>query len=394
MMTSPTTAERTVVLSEFDSALLQLTAEQARELRRAADGAVTVQPDDTAGTWRITTSHYVGTIVTSATRILIRPKVSTGSLFYLLEAGGKPVETDLPDFAYDSTADLLPSFATFYARHLEQALARGIPRTYQERQERLPQIRGRPDLPAQLRLAGLPLTADTHLARLLHGAARRLLLLPGITSPTRKALQRLAATLNEAAPCTPQDIRTPVTFTRLNEHCRPAERLARLILGNQTLHCSAGATGAATFLIDMNSVFETFIASRLRRYLAGQLTVRTQQTQPLGHGGTAKIRPDLIFERTGGATVYVADTKYKITADGYARDTDYYQILAYATALDVPAGMLIYCQNDGHAPPRSISVGAHRTRLDTCAVQLTGSPQDIEHRIKHLASQITDRTQS
>ena len=52
--------------------------------------------------------------------------------------------------------------------------------------------------------------------------------------------------------------------------------------------------------------------------------------------------------------MYVADTKYKITADGYARDTDYYQILAYTRALDVPAGMLIYCQRDGDAPPRAI----------------------------------------
>ena len=153
---------------------------------------------------------------------------------------------------------------------------------------------------------------------MLRGAALRLLRLPGVTVPTRQALQRLAALLGEAGPCTPQDLRTPTAFTRLDEHCRPAEHLARMVLGNQTLRCAAGTAGAAVFLIDMNTAFETFVAARLARYLAGRLTVRTQQTQPLGHGGTARIRPDLTFEQPGGTTVYVADTKYKITADGYA----------------------------------------------------------------------------
>ena len=88
-----------------------------------------------------------------------------------------------------------------------------------------------------------------------------------------------------------------------------------------------------------------------------------QQTRPLGHGRAARIRPDLTFEQPTGKAVYVADTKYKITADGYARDADYYQILAYARALDVPAGMLIYCQRNGDAPPRTITVGTHQTEL-------------------------------
>jgi 5-methylcytosine-specific restriction enzyme subunit McrC len=146
---------------------------------------------------------------------------------------------------------------------------------------------------------------------------------------------------------------------------------------DRTLQCLAGAAGATVFLIDMNNAFESFVAARLTRYLAGHLTVRTQQTREFGHGGTARIRPDLIFQQASGQTVYVADTKYKITADGYARDTDYYQILAYATALNVPGGMLIYCQREGTIPPTAITVGPNRTRLDTRALTLEGTPGDI-----------------
>ena len=227
---------------------------------------------------------------------------------------------------------------------------------------------------------------------MLRSAALRLLRLPGVTVPTRQALQRLAALLGEAGPCTPQDLRTPTAFTRLDEHCRPAEHLARMVLGNQTLRCAAGTAGASVFLIDMNLAFEAFVTARLARYLAGRLTVRAQQTRLLGHGGTARIRPDLTFASPGGTTVYVADTKYKITADGYARDRDYYQILAYTRALDVPAGMLIYCQRDGDAPPTSITVGADQVRLDTSALALTGTPADIERRLQALADQVTQRT--
>jgi 5-methylcytosine-specific restriction enzyme subunit McrC len=165
-----------------------------------------------------------------------------------------------------------------------------------------------------------------------------------------------------------------------------------MILGDQTLRCAAGTAGASVFLIDMNRAFEAFVTARLARYLAGRLDVRAQETRRLGHGGTARIRPDLTFQSPGGMTVYVADTKYKITADGYARDSDYYQILAYTRALDVPAGMLIYCQRDGDAPPTSITVGAHQIRLDTSALALTGTPADIERHLHALADQITQRT--
>ena len=224
---------------------------------------------------------------------------------------------------------------------------------------------------------------------MLRGAALLLLRLPGVTVPARQALQRLDALLGEAGPCTSQDLRTPTALTRLDQHCCLAEHLARMVLGNETLHCAAGTAGASVFLIGMNLAFEAFVAARLARYLAGRLDVRAQETHRLGHGGTARIRPDLTFQSPGGTTVYVADAKYKITADGYARDRDYYQILAYTRVLDVPAGMLIYCQRDGNAPATSITVGV---RLDTSALALTGTPADIEQRLHPLADQIARRT--
>ena len=196
-------------LPEYGTADLQLTVAQARALRHLARGRLAISPGDAEDSWHIKASSYVGTIVTPGLRLLIVPKVATASLFYLLEASGRSLDTGPAQFDYDQARDLVPSFATFYARHLETALTQGISRAYQECQERLTGVRGRIDLPAQLRLAGLPLpavctfddyTADIPLNRILRAAAIRMLRFPGVTVTTRQALQRLAAPLGEAGP--------------------------------------------------------------------------------------------------------------------------------------------------------------------------------------------------
>ena len=93
-------------------------------------------------------------------------------------------------------------------------------------------------LPAECRFDEY--TADIPLNRILRGAAVRLLRLPGVTIPTRQALQRLAAQLGEAGLPRSADLQSQTVFTRLNEYCLPAEHLARMILGNSSLIDAAG----------------------------------------------------------------------------------------------------------------------------------------------------------
>ena len=73
--------------------------------------------------------------------------------------------------------------------------------------------------------------------------------------------------------------------------------------------------GAAVFMIDMNKVFEEFIEARLVRLLAGRLVVKPQSRSHLDHACKVVIQPDLVFRSKNLETVYVADTKYKVTAD-------------------------------------------------------------------------------
>ena len=50
-----------------------------------------------------------------------------------------------------------------------------------------------------------------------------------------------------------------IRYTRLDEHYRPAVELARLIIENFSRELFGGQVSGASFLIDMNVVFEQFL---------------------------------------------------------------------------------------------------------------------------------------
>jgi 5-methylcytosine-specific restriction enzyme subunit McrC len=102
------------------------------------------------------------------------------------------------------------------------------------------------------------------------------------------------------------------------------------------------------------------------------------------------MRPDLLFRRRGGA-VFVGDIKYKVIADARALNADYYQLLAYTTALDLPEGVLIYCLADGGVPERSVTVRHAGKVLHTRAIDLTGEPAAVAAEIEALADWIAER---
>jgi hypothetical protein len=64
-------------------------------------------------------------------------------------------------------------------------------------------------------------------------------------------------------------------------------------------------------------------------------------------------------------------------------------MLAYIRAVNVPEGMLVYCQYDGAAPPTNISVLNLGTRLSTWMPRLDRTSIDIEQELQALAAYIT-----
>ena len=395
-------ADRFLLLNEYETVSVRLSERQARRLEEAASPYVSVYLHPDPGIWRVKAHHYVGTLVVDDLRILIRPKIKIENLFLMLEVGlpDRAWQKDL--FGYHTHNDLLSAMVSFFARTVESTLARGLFHSYQERSGDLNTIRGRIDFKRQLARASLPLpvacrweefTADVAENRYLKAAIRRSLRVAGAPIADRRRLMRELVALEEVSdvPVRGNDL-DRIAITRLNEHYRPALVLARLLLDNLTLVDRKGGTPAACFMVDMNDLFERFITERLCRALSGRLTVEAQTWTHLDADRRVGMRPDLVFRRPGsGAVAYAGDIKYKLTEEAFGNNADYYQLLAYTTALDLPEGVLIYCRSEVGRPAREITVRHAGKKLHVRAVDLAGAPAKVAEEIERLADWIADR---
>jgi 5-methylcytosine-specific restriction enzyme subunit McrC len=386
-----------VELEEWQEREIPLSATQERALRAEAGTRLQTLPG-APGQFRIRANSHVGAIVTSDVVVLIRPKATTSMVLHLASVDDGLFAIEDTESLMLETQELLPGLATLYLSRLERLVRRGIGRSYGEQFERVPAIRGRIDLRGHLRAAGLTVpmacvfdefTVDTRLNRRAKAAALILARLPGVGGSVGLRLRRLAAEFDGAGELRGEDIRGESTFSRLNDHHRPVDGLATLVFRSASVEPRNGLGSVASFTLNMNTVFERFVAARLRVYLRGRLRVTSPEATHLDIGQKVKIEPDLVFRVPGTAErVFVADTKYKLTSTGLGRQADYYQLLAYTAALDLPRGLLIYCRNDEGPIDREICIGASGTRLGTSLLSLEGTARDIEFRISLLADQI------
>lgn len=392
---------RRLTLREYRSKDVPLTEAQAGALNGAGGGRyLSVEPSETPGQWQVSAHHYVGSISVDGIQVLVRPKIPLRNLFLLLEVGLR--EHDWRDEAglYETSEDLLPALVSFFARTAETTLARGLYHSYRERRDRLVALRGRIDMDRQLARPGVVIptacrftefTADLIENSYLKAAVSRSLRVAGVQPADRHRLMRHLVTLEDVS-----DVRhhpsayDDMVFNRLNEHYRPALRLARLVLANLTLQDTFGDVEASSFMLDMNELFERFVTERLQRALRGRLDVKDQHSSHLDEGRHVPIRPDLLF-RSDRATTFVADVKYKLTDESVGGpNADLYQLLAYTTALDLPEGMLIYCldaDDPGSAPGNGSSPGARVADSMRAAVSIpTGEPAVSSVRVRHTGT--------
>lgn len=386
-----------VELKEYDTVEVAMSAAVAGDLQRLGAGRLAVGVGTSPGHYTVTASQWVGVLVTPELDVVVKPKVSLENLFTLLGVGLPPHAWQRESFAFSPSRDLLVAISQFYARAVHQAIGAGVLRSYRVHEERLVAMRGRIDMAEQIRLPAQrstiactfdEYTADVMENRVLKAAAALLLRVPGVPHDARRSLKQAMVAFEEVADgWVHPDTVDRVHFTRLNAHYEPAMRLAQLILRNLSLIDRVGHNDASAFLVDMNDLFQRFVTARLRTFLRGRLVVDAEPTTWLGKGRQVAMAPDLVFRRAKAA-VFVGDTKYKLSPDGRGRSSDYYQMLAYVTALGLPAGVLIYCQESGAAPQREVVVHNHGARLMTYALPMSGNSAALEAELRTLADWI------
>jgi 5-methylcytosine-specific restriction enzyme subunit McrC len=388
--------EQPLVLREYERVVLDLNAAQASALQSSSGGALAVEPTATPGSYLVRANNLVGTVIAGDLQVGIRPKIPLRNLLYLLGVGFADIRWWERSFPYERQLELLPAVLAFFARSLQRSLAAGLLRSYRWHEERIRTVRGRIDFHAQLGRPGdrtaiacryEEYTADNLLNRYLRAAVRRALLVPDVPSALRRLMLAELVRFEEVEDVVVRaDAIDGYVHSRLDDHYRTPLALARLILEGGTIVDRAGATAAGSFLIDMNRLFEDFVAERLRRHLHPHLRLDREPTVRFDRAGRVKTKPDIVLRDSHGRVVHVADVKYKLSGSGLARNDDYYQLLSYATILRQPEGSLLYHDaGDGDPPPRTIEVRETDIALTTYRLNLAGNLDSVENELRRLA---------
>lgn len=129
-------------------------------------------------------------------------------------------------------------------------------------------------------------------------------------------------------------------YDRVRTGYREIHRWCRLFLDGLSLEHAVGGLDFRAFLINMNLLFEQFVAVSIGKRLPAALRLRRQYPVALADHGRVPMWIDLVLTRHG-RPVLVADTKYK-RLDKDQANADVYQMLAYCVATDVPVAALVY----------------------------------------------------
>ena len=378
------------------AAQLDLLLQRARLLDVSIERAVRG-----AGTYRLTASSTVGAVEIGDLSIMIEPKIGIAQLLSLAAyAMGVFQPQEQRQFDFAERQSLPDALALALASAARRAFGRGLLHGYRPEEQALQTVRGRIRMAEQMRRrfgTGLPVevrfdefTDDIIEHQLVRAAVARLGSMRLRSDEARRQLSWVAATLEQVTAVEFPPSQVPeVQFDRLNGHYRGVVGLARLVLRHAAFQSDRGDIRASGFLIDMNQLFQEFLIAALRDALGvSEQTLHSDRDVPetwLARGRQLRIRPDM-SSWDGPICTFVGDAKYKNLSGSSAPSHDLYQLLAYATALDLPGGLLVYAH--GEAVPASYLVVHAQKRLEVTALDLSGELATVLQQVEQVAQQV------
>ncbi|MCY4468954.1 MAG: McrC family protein [Thiotrichales bacterium] len=385
-------------VSELTARRLSLLSERAKWQLRVPQPVLdrTARPSLQAG-------QVVGVIAVPGACVEILPKIDQPdgavrkALVHLLSvAYGLPVADN--EFTRLAAQDetLLEFLVGVFADRLLTAVRRGLPHRYRLRQDDLPLLRGKLDIPRQIaRHIARPdvlacnfdeLSVDTPLNRVLKAAVVRLGSVTRHAANARR-LAELSARL-EFVGESHDPLREPVALDRTNIAFHRLYAWSRLFLSGQWQSTTTGANSGVALLFPMNDLFETFVGRVMQSVLAPGST-RLQHTGR--YALTARdqsvfaLRPDIVVDND-----IVIDTKWKpLNPDDRVvgvEQSDVYQMLAYAHAYDARRVILLYPWHPGLPAPgiyRRWSIAATSTVFDVATVDI-GQPNSVPKALQAI----------
>jgi 5-methylcytosine-specific restriction enzyme subunit McrC len=138
-----------------------------------------------------------------------------------------------------------------------------------------------------------------------------------------------------------------ISYNRKSLAYKKAIEIARLLLLNYHPDVSGGKNNVLALMFDMNILFESYIAKKLKCVATKQgYKVKLQANKLFWRGasGGKYLRPDIIVEK--GTETWILDTKWKIPKDNKPADEDLKQMYAYSHQFDGKKTYLVYPEHD------------------------------------------------
>ena len=388
---------REITLREYErSHPVQLSARERDALGTIRDLEATPVPGE-QNSYILRSGSTVGAVALGDLSVLIRPKIGIPQLLSMVCYAMDAFRPQEEMFNYPEKDALPDILALALGKAAHQAFGRGLYRGYVTEEEALLTVRGRIMFAEQIRRRpGAPLpvevrydeyTEDILENRLVKAAAHRLSRMHLRSKDARVGLGWIGAVLDNVGlvEFTPGKV-PDLPFHRLNDHYRTVIGLARLILQHTAFESERGVARASGFLIDMNVVFQGFVTTALREAMGlseGEFGERTIDS--LDKERRIRLKPDLTWQQ-GNMCVFVGDVKYKNITGERVPNADLYQLHAYATAADLPGGLLIYAK--GETEPATYDVRHSGKRLEVESLDLDVPFDQVLAQIENVAGKI------
>jgi len=346
-----------IILHEHESAAVKLSRTDAQRLASAFRNQVQIWPSGTTNEYVVRPGPFVGTIRLADSVLVIKSKVPVSNLFWMLSYAHDLADFRDLDVGLRESDDIFEFIVRIFAEKVSDLARQGLGRGYVEQEENLPTVRGRvaimPHLRSNYAVKSRVLcryvehTEDIVENQILKLCCYLLTREPLQDGSTRMVLR---GALGRFENVTLKHVRDAdmdsVFFSRLNQRYAGCITLARLLLSRMSVFEESGAVPVNSFLIDMNRLFERFVAAALRKYVeAAGASLALQYSVHITEGPNPIYGlADMVVRRTDSSTV-VLDTKYKEPGHKGWNISDVYQVATYCSSLPSGLGILIYASS-------------------------------------------------
>lgn len=379
------------------------------ELRERHGAKFQVLPSwQAVGRYVVRPLGVAGSVSLPGCQLLIEPKVELDVAVHMLGetlASGGALPSLGPGETVHRQTDLTAAVAAWFSRLTLPVVERRLRRRYQLHEADLVAVRGKIEVapsirtifrtfPPQQHCSFDEFTADTLENRMLRAASVILSGRPGLTRSTAAELRRIDHALYDVQLTIPRrwerEKRVPDRAAREYE---PSLALAEWVFERVSPELGSPQVPRPfqTFLIEMHSVFEDYVAARLRGALKSSgWHADTQVAERLDPSGTLfETKPDIVLTSPTGERI-ILDTKYKAFDEAYRpAEADVYQLITYCVTRGAPTGYLVYPERHAGQVPKRYTIAGSGTTLWAWPIVLGQGVANLRLSVDGLAAALT-----